>query len=366
MKKKAKRSWSAFHAYPAHTKTTLIVLLFVAISIPFSLIATLSKTGLFSRASSFPMTPPLPPSCKQGVNSFQVDKLCSGLDKGQALAARYVCYDGSQGSFKAKSCRPAADFKSAAVTVCQKISQPVCGPSPSPTPSPAKTFGQAVELINNKDQISYLKTNAATVKKWGELFAKNSGTVEVWIKLDKGAATKRVSVLFQEGVGNLSLLPVRGSRFRLWFNSPQLGSVMGGSADGQLVIPGHWHHLALTREASSGAVILFLDGKKVGSGSGGVATKNAPSRSGEMIIGGRLINGQATNGFPGIIDEVRLSSGRRYYNNFTVLKKPFVPDKNTRLLWHFDKSFRDEVEGSKVNPIGQVKFVPGLIPVQAW
>ncbi len=365
MKKKAKRSWSAFHAYPAHTKTTLIVLLFVAISIPFSLIATLSKTGLFSRASSFPMTPPLPPSCKQGVNSFQVDKLCSGLDKGQALAARYVCYDGSQGSFKAKSCRPAADFKSAAVTVCRKISQPVCGPISiaTPTPSPAKTFGQAVELINNKNQISYLKTNAVAVKKWGELLAKNSGTAEVWIKLDKGVATRRVSILSQEGVGNLSLLPVQANRFRLWFNSPRLGSVMGGRADGQLVIPGHWHHLALTSETNSGDLVLFLDGKKV---SRRVSSKNVPSQLGEMIIGGRLINGQVINGFPGIIDEVRLSSGRRYYSNFTVLKKPFVPDKNTLFLWHFDKSFKDEIKGRKARPVGQVKFVPSLIPVQAW
>jgi hypothetical protein len=63
---------------------------------------------------------------------------------------------------------------------------------------------------------------------------------------------------------------------------------------------GAWHHVAVTRNSSSGAMILYIDGVQQASATGPTGTKNTPAN---LRIGSLQTN---INFFAGQIDEVRL------------------------------------------------------------
>jgi cysteine-rich repeat protein len=107
---------------------------------------------------------------------------------------------------------------------------------------------------------------------------------------------------------------------------------------------GAWHHVAVTRTSSSGALQLFVDGVSDGSGSG--PTGNASYRDGRattfpadpfLVIGAEKHDAGATYpSYSGFLDEVRLSNVVRYTTNFTPPSAVFNTDASTVALYHFE------------------------------
>jgi hypothetical protein len=93
-----------------------------------------------------------------------------------------------------------------------------------------------------------------------------------------------------------------------------------------------WHHVAVTRDAANTARI-FVDGVLKGA----VANTQAPTSStGALAVGDAA--DALTEYFPGLVDEVRISSIARYTVSFTPQVANFVTDANTIALYHFDET----------------------------
>ncbi len=112
------------------------------------------------------------------------------------------------------------------------------------------------------------------------------------------------------------------------------------------VANGAWHHVAVTRNYSTGRMNLFVDGKLDGGGNG--PTGNISYRNGRatshpnsdpfLVFGAEKHDaGPAYPSYDGYLDEVRLSKNIRYSANFTRPTKPFVADTNTLALYHFNE-----------------------------
>jgi hypothetical protein len=102
-----------------------------------------------------------------------------------------------------------------------------------------------------------------------------------------------------------------------------------------------WHHVAAVFDneytASEDLMVLYLDGSRVTIGGGFDLIPGTINSSSALNIGSAPINPLV-----GWMEEIRLSDIVRYSGvSYTVPTSPFVPDANTRALWHFN-----EVAGS--------------------
>jgi outer membrane protein assembly factor BamB len=111
------------------------------------------------------------------------------------------------------------------------------------------------------------------------------------------------------------------------------------------IIPGRWHHVALTFDKTQEAVKIYIDGTEKGS----------RSPSGVPVVGdaslwmGRNPEGSRSESFDGILDEVRISNSVRYNGPFTPPSAAFGPDANTIALWHMDELSSMNVSDSSGN-----------------
>ncbi len=122
---------------------------------------------------------------------------------------------------------------------------------------------------------------------------------------------------------------------------------VGASICGQIVVTdGAWHHIAVTRSASSGQIRLFVDGRLDGEASG--PTGDVSYRTGRatayandpfLVIGAEKHDYDPATypSFSGWLDEVRLSTVVRYLGDFARPRTPFQPDADTAALWRFDE-----------------------------
>ncbi|MCS6856070.1 MAG: LamG domain-containing protein, partial [Elioraea sp.] len=112
------------------------------------------------------------------------------------------------------------------------------------------------------------------------------------------------------------------------------------------VTDGDWHHIAVTREAASGRIRLFVDGRLDGEALGpagdvsyrlGRATGYANDLF--LVFGAEKHDYDPATypSFRGWLDEVRLSTVIRYSADFERPRAPFQPDAETAALWHFDE-----------------------------
>jgi glucose/arabinose dehydrogenase len=92
-----------------------------------------------------------------------------------------------------------------------------------------------------------------------------------------------------------------------------------------------WHHIAVTRDSANVARI-FIDGVLRGSASGTAAPVTS---TGAFNIG--TAGDSASEYFPGLLDEVRISNVARYTTNFTPQTARFATDSNTVALYHLDE-----------------------------
>lgn len=123
-------------------------------------------------------------------------------------------------------------------------------------------------------------------------------------------------------------------------------SLSGGGLCGATdVADGLWHHVAATRDATTGELRLFVDGQLDGSSSGPAG--NVSYRDGRstsfandpfLVLGAEKHDaGPAYPSYSGFLDELRLSTVIRYATNFTPPVNVFSADADTAALYHFDE-----------------------------
>jgi hypothetical protein len=107
---------------------------------------------------------------------------------------------------------------------------------------------------------------------------------------------------------------------------------------------GVWHHVALTRRGSDGLVQVYVDGFLDGQATGPAGNLSyRDGRSGEtwdpyLVFGAEKHDaGAEFPSFSGWLDEVRISTLRRYTAAFVPPASPFPTDAATAALYHFDE-----------------------------
>jgi glucose/arabinose dehydrogenase len=135
------------------------------------------------------------------------------------------------------------------------------------------------------------------------------------------------------------------------------GNGICGATD---VADGVWHHIAVTRNAPTGQLRLFVDGMLDAEGAGPTGDVSyRDNRSGPapndpfLVIGAEKHDAGAQHpSYSGWIDEVRLSNTIRYTQSFTRPTQPFSADPNTVALYHFDEGSGNAVTDSSGAPGG--------------
>lgn len=168
-------------------------------------------------------------------------------------------------------------------------------------------------------------------------------TVEAWVRPDKTSGTYEL-VGASCGIFSLMYSQTPSGNFFGLVRFP-LPPLFGKTT----IKPGAWYHVAaVIGFAKGGPLRLYVNGKLEASASA-VLPAELPgwevSKEVLLIGGGSKGTGQGcvfkqekpliANRVPGRVDEVRLSSGPRYGDNFTPRRR-LLPDANTRGLWHFD------------------------------
>lgn len=125
------------------------------------------------------------------------------------------------------------------------------------------------------------------------------------------------------------------------------------------VLDNAWHHIAVQRQRSDGAMSLYVDGTLQASATGAQgpdgdisypdngtpgsfcgAGGNQPCTGSDPYLVLAAEKHDAGSSFPsynGFLDELRLSNTLRYSSNFTRPSAPFTTDANTMALYHMDE-----------------------------
>ncbi|MBL8058066.1 MAG: LamG domain-containing protein, partial [Anaerolineales bacterium] len=183
-------------------------------------------------------------------------------------------------------------------------------------------------------------------------------TVEFWLKADAGAnASSNAQCGTNDGwiygnivvdrdiygAGDYGDYGVALSAGRMVF-----GASVGGAGNtlcgGVVVADGQWHHVALTRQSSTGQLRIYVDGQLDAQGSGPAGNLSyRDGRGGQpddpyLVLGAEKHDaGAQFPSFSGWLDELRVSTTLRYSGSFSPPAGPFTPDAGTAALYHFDE-----------------------------
>jgi hypothetical protein len=140
------------------------------------------------------------------------------------------------------------------------------------------------------------------------------------------------------------------------------GSVVHTLCGIQSVADGVWHHIAITRESSTGILKIFIDGALDTESSGPGGDIQFPDGYGaalatdrELLFGANKYSLTDVDYYPafnGLLDEVRFSNINRHPANFTRPTQPYETDANTVALFHFDEGFGDTLYDTSSHPGG--------------
>ena len=191
-------------------------------------------------------------------------------------------------------------------------------------------------------------------------------TVEFWMKTAAGNASGACAaggdnwmngntIIDRDVFGNgdngdygISLFG-NGGQLAFGVNRMGTGTTICGATN---VADGAWHHIAATRNTSSGQMRIFVDGgiDATGTGpTGDVSYRNGratmhPSSDPFLVIGAEKHDtGPQFPSYHGWVDELRVSTVVRYGSAFTPPSAPFATDPKTAALYHFDEGNGDNV-----------------------
>ena len=125
-----------------------------------------------------------------------------------------------------------------------------------------------------------------------------------------------------------------------------------------------WHHFAVTSYSEGDKCYLksFVDGVLYGAGERVKTSCQISTNNPQQLLIGKPSSGTNTMYLNGEIDEVRISRGVRYTNNFPKPIVPFANDTNTLGLYHFDGNANDASGNGNNGQIkGSVQFVDSTV-----
>ncbi len=141
------------------------------------------------------------------------------------------------------------------------------------------------------------------------------------------------------------------------------------------VLDDQWHHVAVTRNVSSGALAIYVDGFLDASASGpsgdvsypaGFSCPGGCGADPYLVLGAEKHDvGLQYPGFNGLLDELRLSTSIRYSGPFAPPSARFVVDAQTAALYHFDEGSGAVAADAVGASPGEVR-VGGSPPGPAW
>jgi hypothetical protein len=154
-----------------------------------------------------------------------------------------------------------------------------------------------------------------------------------------------------------------------------VGSVGATACGATDLRDGVWHHVALTRSASTGELRVFVDGQPDGQAtgaSGDVSYRDGrptqwPASDPFLVLGNEKHFGPEA--FAGWLDELRISRVIRYSASFVPPTAPFEPDADTMALYPFDEGTGitlGDLSGAPGGPSTGVLRVGGDPPGPQW
>lgn len=160
----------------------------------------------------------------------------------------------------------------------------------------------------------------------------------------------------------------------------QVGSnATAGVCGNTIVDDGNWHHIAVTRQSSSGGVWLYVDGVLDAYMNTSIHTGNISYRDGRttsypnsdpyLVLGAEKHDYPGSLYYKGWLDELRISNVIRYTSSFTPPTSPFSTDANTVGLYHFDEgagTTASDVSGAAGGPSNGTLMVGGNPPGPQW
>jgi hypothetical protein len=183
-------------------------------------------------------------------------------------------------------------------------------------------------------------------------------TIEFWMKAQSNANTGSVNCSTDSGwiTGNIIIDrdifgPGDNGDYGISLHQGRVafGVSVGGAGNticGATVAANNtWRHIAVTRNATSGQLRIYVDGVLDAQGSGppgDVTYRNGRTTSWSndpyLVIGAEKHDyAPAYPSYTGFVDELRLSNNIRYASNFTRPSTQFTTDSNTMALFHFDE-----------------------------
>ena len=195
-------------------------------------------------------------------------------------------------------------------------------------------------------------------------------TLEWWMKADEGGNDSEAAacdtndgwilgnILFDRDVygpgdhGDYGV-SLSGGRIAFGVSAGLAGNTICGET---VVADGAWHHVAVTRQRSSGRLRIYVDGVLDAEGAGNVGSnadvsyENGRATDHEfdpyLVIGAEKHDADPSiyPSYRGWIDEVRLSTTERYTGSrFTRPFSPFSSEASTAALYHLDEGTGDAI-----------------------
>lgn len=153
----------------------------------------------------------------------------------------------------------------------------------------------------------------------------SSFTVDVWVRGDPDAFDSLRPIVMWSQV--FTLQQTADAQVLFTVGSDQVGASYGFS-----VLDGVLHHISAVYDGATGTARLFVDGAFVGSSSAEAFVGDKPDD--RIQVGCAK---EATEGFYGVIDELRISSVPRQEDDFELPTGPYKKDADTWMLFHLDE-----------------------------
>ncbi len=164
-----------------------------------------------------------------------------------------------------------------------------------------------------------------------------SFTVDAWVRGDPEAYAALRPIVMWNQVFTLQ----QTAEDQLLFT---VGADTVGASYAFSVLDGVLHHVSGAYDGGDGSLRLFVDGSFVGAGGTQAFVGDEPDD--RIQVGCAKA---ATEGFFGVIDELRISSVSRQLDDFELPSAPYEKDADTWMLFHLDEGTGDTARSTVGN-----------------